>query len=187
MPTSATGEGGKAQIAMKTRIGTAVPRFSGYTLLEMLVVVAVIAILSAAVLLAARGTSGDRRIEDEARRMHRVLQLLCDEAVVEGRYAGFGYAAGRYAGYELSPQGWRVVERAGPLRVHELRAGLSLREPGAERSLPPELPEKPQLLCAPTGEIGEHDLVLAPAGATSGWRVALDREGRSALAAWEAR
>lgn len=158
---------------------------SGYTLLEMLVVVAVIAILSGAVLLAARGTAGDRQVEDEARRLWGVLQLLCDEAVIEGRYAGFGYAAARYAGYELTPQGWRVVERAGPLQAHELRAGLGLREPAAEQPLPPGLPEKPQLLCAPTGEIGEHDLVLASAGASAGWRISLDREGRSALRAWE--
>lgn len=162
-------------------------RETGYTLLEMLVVVAVIGILSSAVLLAARGTSGDRQVEDEAQRLWRVLQVLCDEAVIEGRYAGFGYALGRYAGYELTPQGWQVVERSGPLQAHALREGLQLREPGADEALPRALPEKPQLLCAPTGEIGDHDLVLAPVGADAGWRVALDREGRSRLATWSAR
>lgn len=162
-------------------------RARGYTLLEMVVVVAVIAIVSSAVLLAARGAAGDRQAEDEAQRLWRVLRLLCDEAVVEGRYAGFGYAAERYAGYELGAQGWQAVERSGPLRVHELRAGLRLHVPGAEEPLPPGLPEKPQLLCAPTGEIGEHQLVLAAQGADSGWRIALDREGRSTLTAWSAR
>ena len=161
-------------------------RQRGFTLLEILVVVAVIAIISGAVLLSARGTAGDRAVEDEAQRMFRALQLLCDEAVIEGRFAGFGYALDKYAGYELGANGWKTTERSGPLQVHELRKGLALVEPGADEPLPTILPDKPQLLCAPTGDIGEHDVVIALAGAREGWRVALNREGASELKPWTA-
>ena len=150
------------------------PRRAGFTLLEIVVVVAVIAVISGAVLLSARGSAGDRAVEDEAQRMFRVLQLMCDEAVVEGRFAGFGYALDKYSGYQLDPNGWRTVERSGPQRVHSLREGLVLLEPGADEPLPRALPEKPQLLCAPTGDIGEHDIVITLSGAREGWRVALN-------------
>lgn len=162
-------------------------RQRGYTLLEILVVVAVIAILSGALLLSARGAGSDRQIEDEARRLHRVLQLLCDEAVVEGRFAGLGYSAKAYAGFELTPQGWQTTKRDGPLKPHDLANGLKLVDAAADEPLPPTLPEKPQLLCAPTGDIGEHDLVLSAVGAETGWRIALDRNGDSVLSAWSAR
>ena len=161
-------------------------RQRGFTLLEILVVVAVIAIISGAVVLSARGSAGDRAVEDEAQRMFRVLQLLCDEAVIEGRFAGFGYALDKYAGYELGANGWKTVERSGPLQVHAVREGLALSEHGADEPLPKILPEKPQLLCAPTGDIGEHDIVIALTGAREGWRIALNREGLSELAAWSA-
>lgn len=158
----------------------------GYTLLEILVVVAVIGVLSGALLLSARGAGSDRQIEDEARRLQRVLQLLCDEAVVEGRFAGFGYGAKGYSGFELTPQGWRTVKREGPLQPHDLAKGLKLVDALAEDPLPPSLPEKPQLLCTPTGDIGEHDLILSAEGAQTGWQIALDRNGDSVLGAWSA-
>jgi general secretion pathway protein H len=159
-------------------------RQRGFTLLEILVVVVVIAIISAAVLLSARGAASDRQIEDEARRLSLVLQLICDEAVIEGRFAGIGYAEGTYSAYDLTAQGWQPTRRDGPLHEHELPTGLGLAESGASERLPPTLPERPQLVCAPTGEIGEHDLILASEGADAGWRIALNRDGVSELTAW---
>ncbi len=162
-------------------------RQRGFTLLEILVVVVVIAIISAAVLLSARGAGSDRQIEDQARRLSLMLQLICDEAVIEGRYAGIGYGADLYSAYDLTAQGWQPTRRDGPLQQHELPKGLRLTESGASEPLPPTLPERPQLVCAPTGEIGEHDLILASEDADTGWRIALNRDGVSELTAWSGR
>lgn len=157
----------------------------GFTLLEILVVVAVMAILSAALVLSASGAGSDRQIEDEARRIQQILRLLCDQAVIEGRYTGFGYAAASYSGYEFAPQGWQPVKRSGPLRQHVLRTGLALREMGADEALPPSLPEDPQVLCTPAGELGDHDLLLSVEGARAGWRLALDKAGASEMKPWQ--
>lgn len=158
-------------------------RQRGFTLLEILVVVTVIAIISGALLLSARGAGSDRQVEDEARRLSLVLQLLCDEAVIEGRFAGLGYGSVIYSGFELTARGWLPVERDGPLKAHKLADGLLLAESEPGDPLPAVLPEEPQLLCAPTGEIGEHDLLLAPQGSAAGWRIALNRDGVSELTA----
>jgi type II secretion system protein H len=162
-------------------------RQNGFTLLEILVVVAIIAIMSAALMLSAGGAGSDRQIEDEAQRMQQVLRLLCDEAVIEGRYAGFGYAAEIYAGYEFGPQGWQPVKHQGPLRVHTLVKGLGLREFGSDEVLPRALPEDPQVLCTPAGELGDHDLLISVDGARKGWRLALDKNGASQLEEWQPR
>ncbi|MCP5475205.1 MAG: prepilin-type N-terminal cleavage/methylation domain-containing protein [Lysobacterales bacterium] len=160
-------------------------RQRGFTLLEILVVVAIIAILSAALMLSAGGAGSDRQIEDEAQRMQQVLRLLCDEAVIEGRYAGFGYAAQMYAGYEFGPQGWQPVKHQGPLQAHTLVQGLGLRELGSAEALPRALPEDPQVLCTPAGELGDHDLLLSVEGVREGWRLTLDKSGASQLSAWQ--
>ena len=56
-------------------------RQRGYTLLEILVVVAVIAIRSGALVLSASGAGSERQVEDEARRLALVLQLRRARAV----------------------------------------------------------------------------------------------------------
>jgi len=161
-------------------------RQRGFTLLEIMVVITVMAILSAALVLSARGGGSDRQVEDEARRLQRVLQLLCDEAVIEGRYAGFGYGASLYAGFELTPQGWKETKR-GALRMHKLISGLFISEFGVDEALPAALPNEPQLMCAPTGELGDFDLLLLPNGSSKGWRFGWDKQGEGQMIAWEPR
>lgn len=156
-------------------------RQRGYSLLEVLVVVAVIAILSGALVLSAGGAGSDRQFEEEARRLRRVLELLCDTAVIEGRYYALGYGAEAYAGYRYDNDGWELIRSSGPLQEHAFPEGMRLREPNAEEPLPKGVPEEPQLLCAPTGDISAIDLVLVTDSQPEGWRLTLDKEGLLAL------
>ena len=75
-------------------------RRSGFTLVEVLVVVLIIGIISATVLLSMGTVSDDRALQTEARRMSTLIELASDEATVQGRDFGL----------ELLQTGYRFVE-----------------------------------------------------------------------------
>lgn len=158
-------------------------RERGYTLLEILVVVTIVAVVSGALMLSARGAGSDRQVEEEARRLTRVIELLCDAAVIEGRFSALGYGAHSYGGYRYENEGWRPVSERGPSEEHALPAGLLLRVPAATEELPPGMPQEPQILCAPTGDFGPVDLELAVAGSGDGWSIKQDDSGQIVLKA----
>jgi prepilin-type N-terminal cleavage/methylation domain-containing protein len=150
----------------------------GYTLLEVLVVVAIIAVLSGALMLSAGAGGGVHKLEEETTRLLRVLELACDQAVIEARFIGFGVGTESYAGYDFSDSGWKVVLEKGPLGIYQLPDGIALSVPDADEKLLPTVPEKPQFVCAPTGELGSLDLRIALAGDADAWRIELDEQGR---------
>ena len=75
-------------------------RRSGFTLIEVLVVVMIIAIISAVSVLALGNLGDDRALQNEARRMTALIEMASDEAMLQGR--DFGLA--------VSQRGYRFVE-----------------------------------------------------------------------------
>ena len=75
-------------------------RRSGFTLIEVLVVVMIIAIISAVSVLALGNLGDDRALQNEARRMTALIEMASDEAMLQGRDFGL----------EVSQRGYRFVE-----------------------------------------------------------------------------
>ena len=75
-------------------------RGSGFTLIEVLVVVLIIAIISATVVLGLGNFSDDRELRNDARRMTALIEMTLDEATLQGRDFGL----------ELMQNGYRFVE-----------------------------------------------------------------------------
>jgi hypothetical protein len=143
-----------------------------------MVVVAIVAVVSGAVIYAGSIGGGERRLESEARRVVAVLRAVCDAAAIEADFLAFGFGARFYAGYRLERTGWEPIKASGPMRPYELPPGILLASSDGDAPLPPELPAAPQVLCSPGGDIGPIDLQLMAGGAGPGWRIRLDREGR---------
>ena len=75
-------------------------RGSGFTLIEVLVVVVIIGIISAVAVLALGNLGDDRELQNEARRMTSLIEMASDEATLQGRDFGL----------ELLQRGYRFVE-----------------------------------------------------------------------------
>jgi general secretion pathway protein H len=75
-------------------------RGSGFTLIEILVVVVIMGIISAIVVLGLGNLGDDRELRTEARRMSALIEMALDEATLQGRDFGI----------ELMQSGYRFVE-----------------------------------------------------------------------------
>lgn len=125
---------------------------AGFTLLELLVVVALIAIISGAAVIG-MGAIGAGPQQREAQRFALVWNALCEETAVDARALGLALSE---RGYQAVQPGRGKLWRATPgalYEYHELPAGLSLRLSGPEREVIEQpggsLPAQPQLLCLP--------------------------------------
>ena len=152
----------------------------GFTLMEILVVLAVIALLTGLAVLSA-GTTGSP-VTREARRLAASLQLAADESRLQGRVLGLRFSEAGYGYFELvfeEPENgaatgfaWRPMGPRGafasrnwpqPMQF-ELRINGRLVEPSR-----PGRPSPPQVVLLPEVEFTPFSLRLAgadEAGAT---------------------
>ncbi len=96
----------------------------GLTLVEMLVVLAIIAVMAGAVAMSI-GSGTGRTTEAEARRLAARLELAGDEAMVTGRTVGFAWDRGSYRFMTLKAGKWQD-EAASALEPHSLPDGLAI-------------------------------------------------------------
>src|SRR5262245_61271390 len=94
MPTSATGISSRPQLPMRHRV-------SGFTLLEILVVIVIIGIIVSMAVISVNVLGRDRQMDEEARRLQAVLSQAREDAMLQGRDVGLrldmrGYDFVRY-------------------------------------------------------------------------------------------
>lgn len=101
-------------------------RNGGFTLIEILVVVTIIAVLSSLVLLSVGVVRDDRDVETELRRTASLIELAADEAVLQGRDFGIEFLVAGYRFVELDPLigRWNEVVGDDLLRPRRLPDGM---------------------------------------------------------------
>jgi general secretion pathway protein H len=126
----------------------------GFSLIEIIVVVAIVAVLAGAITLSVNAVGAPRTVEREARRFEALVALACERAETSGRDVGVHLGTGNYGFRVFLPGGWRI-EAGGALRPRELPKGLALdaRRDGIVLELAPELPDEPQIVCFASGEL----------------------------------
>jgi general secretion pathway protein H len=138
-------------------------RCAGFTLIEILVVVVILAVLAATVSLAISGAGGERQLQHEAERAQALITYACERAELTGRTIGLSFDTAGYRFSQFDHDVWK------PYRVDELRArewpvnvsALITRE-GRKIDVGNDFPITPQLLCYASGELTPFraDLVL---------------------------
>jgi len=181
MPTSVTGisaDGSRAACRLRQR---------GFSLLEMLVAVAIIAVFVGAAVLSVGVTGTDRESEQQAARLKGVLDLVREEALMHSRDFGvlFSRSGYRFYTYDYGLQAWLAPTDDRLLDAYAIAEPLELALVVEDRELvlagafdPDELEDpEPQVLILSSGEMtpfearvsrdpaaGEHILTAAVNG-----------------------
>lgn len=145
------------------------------TLIEILVVMVIIAILTAAVTIAIGALGGDNEVDDEARRLTDVVALALEQAELEGRDYGLRLEP---EGYEVmgfdGRRGWVAVPGDPWFRRHGLPPGLSVALETEGRRVLLRKPERaetrlPQVVAYASGEVTPYRITLnrSASGATA--------------------
>jgi general secretion pathway protein H len=134
----------------------------GFTLIEILVVVVILAVLAGAVSIAVAGVGGERTLTREAERAQALIEFACERAQLGGRDIGISLSQSGYRFSRFEQSVW-LAYREEILRPRNWPEGFSvaLSRDGLPVTLAKDFPEKPQLRCYPSGELTAFRLELA--------------------------
>ena len=153
-------------------------RARGFTLLEILIVLVIIAVMTTVAVLSIGVLGGDRGLEDEGDRYTDVVAAASQQAELEGRDYGIWVGPGRYRVYAFSvpKQLWETLPEDRLYEEHELPSGITLEleiegRPVALGLEKPNVPRVPQVFLFASGDSAPYRLSLTRDAGDAKWLV----------------
>jgi len=161
-----------------------IPQISGFTLIEILVVVVILGVLAAALTLAVGVGGGERQLAHQAEQVQALVGYACEQAELTGREIGVSINTFGYRFSRLERDDWQTF-RDGELRPRAWLANTaaSLSRDGHVVEIAAQFPGKPQLLCFSSGELTPFRLDLGLPDLAQHYRLDGQPDGTVALAA----
>lgn len=153
-------------------------RVRGFTLLEILVVMVIIAVMTTLGVLSMGTLGQDRQLDAEVERYADVVAAALEQAVLEGRDFGVYFAPEGYQVYVYAAerQRWETVPDDRIYEQHALPEGLEMRLELEGRQLQlgtdrPDTPRTPQVLVYSSGDVSPYVLALSREESTHAVRI----------------
>jgi len=173
--------------------GSGAARGDGFTLIEILVVLVIIAVVIAFAVLSIGVTGRDSAIDEESRRIDGLIGLLQERAVLEGHDYGLLVepSAYQFVVYRPQHQRWERFDLEREFRHRELPAGLHFELQMDSRNIVIQAPDQklsgdapqisPQIIIAASGEGTPFRLTLLRTGTASRASINCDAFGKVTL------
>ena len=146
-------------------------RSKGFTLVEILVVLLIIAAVISLAVLSVNSTGRDSQLDEESRRIEGLVGLLHERALLEGRDFGLRIepAAYEFVFYDTRRNRWLMMDQEREFRHRELPKGITFQlqldsqtvvSKPVDRNLTSGDPPGPQVAIAASGEGTPFRLIL---------------------------
>jgi general secretion pathway protein H len=155
-------------------------RGKGFTLVEILVVIVIMAVVISLTILSVSATGRDSQLDEESRRLDGLVGLLHERALLEGRDFGLRIepAAYEFVVYDPRRDRWMMLDQEREFRHRELPKGITFQLQLDSQTVI----IKPIDRNLSSGDLPRPQVAIAASGEGTPFRLTLLRDGTQAKA-----